>query len=174
MSTVANRSEFILYSVGQTYLMLRNTYPDPMSFKDNVAQEIWAAADTQRERLVEFYKEQVLGQTSLATKETGRAEMLDAIFGDEFFSSEVIDSLTIHAIQHVGNWWIFGSGTDSAEFKSMVLEDEELHDVSPLSVVTTYEAYFLPSELFPHVFDINKLFRGYTRWDYDTSEWVTE
>ena len=173
MATETNKTEYILYAVGDSHLMLRSCYPDPRSFKDNLAPRIWAEAERQCTLLVEHYSSHVLGNSSLPATEIGRAEDADSIFGDDLYSHEVIERLTIHAMQHVDNFYIFGSGTDSETFRSLVLAEEQFHVISSSTPVHSYEAFLLPSELFPHVFDINQLFRGFTRWDYDKSEWVT-
>ena len=170
MTAETYKKEYILYKIGDHYLLLRNRYPDPRSFQENIAQEIWKHAEKQADILVEHYQKNYLGSESVPI-EIGRQESLP--IGEDLYADSSIEDLEIFSIAETGKYKVFGTSEDPDSFKADVLADDEYSPVRGSNHVESYRVYFMPSELMRDVYDIDKYFRGHIRYDYEAEQWVS-
>lgn len=153
MTAQAYKKEYILYRVGDQYLLLRNRYPDPRSFKENIAQEIWSYAQKQADSLAKYYQKNILGSESDPV-EIGRQESFP--IGEDLYADSTIENLEIFSIAETDKYKVFGTSKDPNSFKSDVLADDEYPLARESSHVESYLVYFIPSEFMYDVYDIEK------------------
>jgi len=167
------RDRFHLYEVsveGSThYFLIKNSYPDPRSIKENIYIKIEEKAEEQLSALRTHYLDKILNQNGVE-REIARMEVLP--IGDELFKLEVQLDLPIKVLRGNDNWCIIGTSESDNSFLEEYRENIDDYGEYYSNTIENYNVTSMPSQLFNRIYDIDSKFSKYTRYDYERKQWV--
>lgn len=120
----STKSEYHLFELKEgnyrSYLLVKNTFPDPRSIKENIYEALTKLVSEQLNLLVQYYLNNILVK-KCSFEEIGYME--DLPIGDDLYLNKVIESLDIKLIRGKGNYCIFGTANSDHDFLNEYNED---------------------------------------------------
>ncbi len=170
-----NTKEFHLFKIKNedicTYLLVKNIFPDPRSIKENVFAKIIDLSQKQLLLLVHHYIECILKKPDADFVEIGIME--GPAIGDRLYNNEIAEFIELKVLRGKENWCVFGTADSDEDFIRDYEEDIEENGSNYNKVVENYKTYYMPSNLFTNVYNIDEHFSLCTRYDYINKKWVS-
>ena len=161
------------------YLLISNAFTHPKSIKENGYFEICQLADVQLHLISKHYLEEVLNEPFWHVKEI--AVMQEPPFGNVLYSGNVVESIDVLVMRDVNEKPVLSGGMSKSEFVEEFIRDggelygkysENRKEARHLPI-ESYIATYIPTSAYTDVFDMNRYFNRYTRYDYDKKVWVS-
>ena len=165
---------FHLYELGAgskvNHLLIKNSYPDPRSIRENVFSEINHYAKEQLEILKKHFAEYFNDNVEVG-KEIGRMEVYP--IGEELYKDTILNALRIKYIAYKETpWCILGTAKSKEDFLREYDEGIEEYGEGYSRNVNEFSAFFMPSSCFKNIINMGVSFKNYSRWDYEDDKWV--
>lgn len=163
----------------EIYLAIKNIFTHPKSIKEGGYFEVSQLAQVQLHLITKHYVETVLNEPFWTICEI--AVMTEPPFGSVMYSDIVVENVEILVLRDGSGKPVIAGGMKKSDFVEEFIRDgDELYGEFSDSreevrsfPLESYLATYIPTSIYRDVFDMDRYFNRYSRYDYENEQWVS-